>query len=109
MARHLDRRAFLAGAAICAATAGTAYAKRGRGRGGDHERARRALKEGEVRPLAEILEEIRRRFGGEVIEVELDEDDDRTVYELTILTHSGRLLEVVVDAATGAVLEVDED
>ena len=102
----LDRRAFLAGIAASAASAGMAHAKRG---DRDHERARRALEQGEVRPLADILDELRLRYGGEVIEVELDEDDDRYVYELTIVTSSGRILELVVDAATGAVLEVDED
>jgi uncharacterized membrane protein YkoI len=107
MKNVLDRRAFLAGLAASAAWAGAADADRRRG--GDHERARRALKQGEVRPLAEILADVRNSIGGEVIEVELDREDGRYVYELTVVSPSGRLLEVKVDAATGAILEVEDD
>ena len=114
MSALLDRRAFLAGLAGFAATVGTAHAQRrgrwrGRGRGGDHERALQALREGEVRPLTDILDEVHDTVAGEVIEVELEREDGRYVYELKILTPSGRLVEVQVDAATGAVLEIEDD
>lgn len=75
----------------------------------DHERARRALREGRVRPLAEILARIGDALGGEVIEVELDYDDGLYLYELKVLSPNGRLQEVTVDAATARILEWEAD
>lgn len=81
--------------------------RRGGGRGGrrgDHERARAALAAGEIRPLAELLAEVERRWVGRVIEMELDRDDDRWVYEFKLLPPSGRVFDLKLDAATGALL-----
>ncbi len=70
----------------------------------DHERARAALAAGEIRPLAALLAEIERRYVGVVIETELERDDGRWVYEFKLLPPSGRVFEVELDAATGAVI-----
>ena len=75
---------------------------------GDQERARRALREGRIRPLAEILAMVQPRLGGRVIEVELGEEDGRFVYGFKVMTPRGRVREVEVDAATGEILEVDD-
>jgi uncharacterized membrane protein YkoI len=70
----------------------------------DHERARAALAAGEIRPLAELLAEVERRYVGRVIETELERDDGRWTYEITILPPSGRVFELKLDAATGSLL-----
>jgi uncharacterized membrane protein YkoI len=70
----------------------------------DHERARAALEAGEIRPLAEILAEVERRYRGRVIEADLERDDGQWLYELKILPPNGRLFVVEIDAATGALL-----
>lgn len=70
----------------------------------DHERARRALESGEIRPLSELLAEIEARYDGRVIEMELERDDGRWIYEFKLLPPTGRLFELEVDAATGAVI-----
>jgi uncharacterized membrane protein YkoI len=70
----------------------------------DHERARAALAAGEIRPLAELLAEVERRYVGRVIETELERDDGRWIYEFRLLPPSGRVVELRLDAATGAVL-----
>ena len=70
----------------------------------DHERARAALAAGEIRPLAELLAEIERRYVGTVIETELERDDGRWVYEFKLLPPSGRVFEIKIDAATGALI-----
>lgn len=75
----------------------------------DHDRARGALERGEVLPLAEVLRLAGPTLGGEVIEVELEREDGRLVYEFTIVTPQGRLLEAVVDAASARVLEIEDD
>lgn len=71
----------------------------------DHDRARRALESGEIRPLSELLAAIEARYDGRVIETELDRDDGRWIYEFKLLPPSGRLFELEVDAATGEVIK----
>ncbi len=75
--------------------------------GDDHDRARRAWQAGEVRPLAGIVERVEADLGGRVVEVELEREGRRWVYELKLVTDDGRMAEVEVDATTGAVLQVE--
>ncbi len=71
----------------------------------DHERARRAAETGRIRPLAQLLAEVERRFVAKVVETELDDDDGRRwTYKFKLLPPSGRMYRVEVDAATGAVV-----
>jgi uncharacterized membrane protein YkoI len=75
----------------------------------DHDRARAALSRGEVRPLAEILAAASATVPGDIVEVELEREHGRWVYELKVIAPDGRRREVLVDAATGTVLEHEED
>ena len=79
----------------------------------DHDRARHALQQGEVRPIAEILRRVADEVPGEVIEVELEREKwlgkRRWVYEIKLIAQDGRLVEVLVDAATAEILAVEED
>ncbi|GLK78209.1 hypothetical protein GCM10008171_34630 [Methylopila jiangsuensis] len=70
----------------------------------EHYEAGEALKSGRVRPLEEIIALARKEIGGEIIEIEFEHDDGRYIYELEIISPSGKLLEVKIDAATGAIL-----
>jgi len=76
----------------------------------DHHRAREALRRGDIQPLAAALDAVEARYPGEVLEVELeDEDDDPRhpyVYEIKLLTRDGRVMKLELDAATLEVLEV---
>ena len=60
-------------------------------------------------PLARVLQIARKAVPGEVIDVELDEDDDIPEYEVKILTPTGRSMEIKIDALRGAILEMEED
>jgi len=71
----------------------------------DHDRARAALAAGAIRPLADILAEVERRWVGQVIETELEHDDGRWIYEFKLLPPSGRIYKLELDAATGALLK----
>ncbi|MGP9821299.1 PepSY domain-containing protein [Salinarimonas sp. NSM] len=77
----------------------------------DHVAAREAVRRGDALPLADILAAIPPRYAGRVIDVELEREDGRLVYELTLVAADGRVRELVVDAASARVLEmeVDED
>lgn len=67
----------------------------------DHLLAKRALEEGRILPLAEILAKVKAEIPGKMIEVELEVEDGILVYDLKMLTQDGRLKELEVDAATG--------
>ncbi|MCU0774462.1 MAG: PepSY domain-containing protein [Ideonella sp.] len=72
----------------------------------DHDRARAAMQAGEVLPLGTLLERVQRRHPGQVLEVELEREDGRWIYELKLLQPGGQLLKLEVDAANGQVLDV---
>ena len=74
----------------------------------DHRRAGDAVRDGRARPLAEILRIVRPQLG-EILEVELDEDDGVLVYEIKYLDRRGRRMEAEIDARTGRILEREED
>jgi len=73
---------------------------------GDHERAHAAVRAGEVLPLPTLLERLQRTHPGQVLELELDREDGRWIYEIKLLQANGQLLRLEVDAGTGQVLEV---
>jgi uncharacterized membrane protein YkoI len=73
--------------------------------GDDHDRARAAMEAGRIRPLAQLLAEVERRFVGQVVETELDDDDGRWTYKFKLLPPSGRMYRVMLDATNGAVVE----
>ncbi|HYJ59543.1 MAG TPA: PepSY domain-containing protein [Methyloceanibacter sp.] len=75
----------------------------------DHLLARRALEEGRVLPLAEVLAAVKAKMPGKVLEVELEVEDGVLVYDLKLLTPSGGLKELEVDAATGKILKIEDD
>lgn len=71
----------------------------------DHERARAALLAGEVRPLTEVLEQVNRSHPGQVLEVELEREGGRWVYQIKLLQADRRVLRLEVDARDGQVLK----
>lgn len=72
-------------------------------------RIRTAVQSGKIIPLPRILTLAQRRVPGEILEVELEEEHDRFEYEVKIMTAEGRIMEITLDARTGAVLEVERD
>jgi hypothetical protein len=85
--------------AAVAAPAGWAEAR------DDHERARAAVRAGEVLPLPTLLERLQRTHPGQVLELELERDHERWIYEVKLLQANGQLVKVLVDARTAQVLE----
>lgn len=60
-------------------------------------------------PLERILKIAQRRVAGEVIDVELEDDDGTPEYEITILTADSRSIEMKIDARSGTIRELEED
>lgn len=71
----------------------------------DQDRARAAVQAGQVLPLKTVLERLERDHPGQVLEVELESEGDRWVYEVKLLQAGGRLLKLEIDAASGHVLQ----
>lgn len=75
----------------------------------DYEFARDAVARGQILPLAEVLARLQAVHPGRVVEVELEQGDDMLIYEVELVTQDGRLVEVEIDAATGQILELEDD
>lgn len=75
----------------------------------DFELARDAVERGEILPLAEVLSRLQESHPGRVIEVELEYSENILVYEVELVTDDGRLIEVEMNAATGAFIKMDEE
>jgi uncharacterized membrane protein YkoI len=105
MIRRLSKgRVWLAAAALLLAAAASAHCD-----DIDYREAHRLVQEGRILPLAEILERVQSEVPGQVIEVELELDDGVYEYELKIISPDGKVLEVEVDAASGKILDIEDD
>lgn len=74
-----------------------------------HDRARSAVRAGEIRPLGEIRQRVSRQFGGRIVGVDLIESGRRArnwIYDVRVLSRDGNVLAVQMDARTGRVLSV---
>lgn len=70
----------------------------------DHNRARHALQAGEVLPLGKVLQRLEREHPGQVMEVELEQEEGRWIYEVKLLQPQGELVKLKLDARTAALL-----
>lgn len=101
------RAAHLLALAWCAATACASVGAQADS--DDAERARRLTEAGAILPLEQVLQHAAREQPGRVIEVELDRDDDRYVYEIEIVDPEGRVWELELDAANGELLDRESE
>lgn len=89
------RTALLAAAVVLGAAASAA----------DQDSVRRGVQTGALKPLAEILGRVQAQHPGRVVDVDLENEDGRSWYEITLLHPDGHRVEVYVDPASGA--EID--
>ena len=75
----------------------------------DQDDAREAVEHGDIRPLDEILARLRERLPGEVVKVKLEREHGRWIYEFRVIDPQGRLREISVDAASGAIKNAGDD
>ncbi|MFN7552623.1 MAG: PepSY domain-containing protein [Pseudomonadota bacterium] len=73
----------------------------------DHERARAAVQRGDILPLDEIMRRIPLAPDERLLEVEIEREDGAWIYEIELLSASGRVREIEVDAADGRLIEDD--
>ncbi|MBL7003109.1 MAG: PepSY domain-containing protein [Gammaproteobacteria bacterium] len=75
----------------------------------DHIEARELLKNGEILPLDDILQNVRQQYTGVLLDIELEKEDGVIVYEFEILNQEGVVIEVYVDAKSGEIIKVKKD
>ena len=108
------------GVALCCALLASPQAVSAKGgerdedgrRGRDRERIERAYEgreAGDLKPVAELIKAVVAAYGGEVIEVELEDRGNRPVYEFHLLGKDGRIREVYVDGRSGEILSAEPD
>lgn len=104
-------KALVCAAAMAAVMVGIAYADDDDStrRHDDAERATHGTQSGEFKPLAEILQEVRARYPGQVVETELETSDGKSYYEFHILGDDGRVIEIKANSRTGHIVDPDGD
>jgi len=76
----------------------------------DHDRALGLRDKGEILPLTEIITRTSSRYPGQILEVELKkEEDGRRVYEIEVLGEDDVVREIIVDAADGSIISVEDE
>lgn len=74
------------------------------------DEALRLREQGVILPLEHVLRKAIERYpDSKLLEVELEEDDDIHVYEVELLTSSGVVRELKLNAADGQLLEDEVD
>ena len=68
-----------------------------------HDRARDAMRSGQIRPLDQILSVVTSRYPGRVVDVDLRRGR-RWVYRVKLLRRDGRVMWISVDARSGQIL-----
>ncbi|WP_297813557.1 PepSY domain-containing protein [uncultured Methylophaga sp.] len=75
----------------------------------DSKRARLLQQQGNILPLEQIIDKAMAVKAGQILETELDEDDGEYRYELEILDKQGQVWELELDAASGELIELENE
>ncbi len=71
----------------------------------DHELARELKQAGDILALEQILEKAQQLHPGHVLEVELEKEQQRYIYEIETVDTKGNVWEMQYDAKTGELLK----
>jgi len=74
----------------------------------NHDAARTAVERGEIRSLTEVLKDVRGKLPGDIIGVEIEQEDGRWLYEFRLVDGKGHLFEAYVDPRNGKIERVEE-
>lgn len=73
------------------------------------EHIRERVQRGEIKSLAELRRIVAGEVDGEIVSTSIDQEHGVTVYEFRVLRPDNRMVEVEIDAASGVVLEIEND
>lgn len=103
MTRRLFQRLRLATLAALLALPAASTASADEGWHDLHE----AVRSGRIVPLPDILDWLEAHYVGQILEVELERDDGRKVYEVEMLGPQGQVVEFEFDAASGELIGME--
>lgn len=72
----------------------------------DQDNARRAVREGRVLPLGQVLQRVQQRVPGRLLDADLIERGGRSIYLIKMMTRDGNVAIVSADAVTGNILSI---
>ncbi len=75
----------------------------------DHNEARRLKDAGKIIPLEQIINKARQLHQGRIIEIELEHEEGRYIYELELLDKNGTVWEFEFDASSGELIKKEKD
>ncbi len=74
-----------------------------------HAQIRQMVASGQILSLDDILSKHPERLHGRLLDLEVEREHGRIIYELEFLRENGRVVEFEIDAASGMVLEESYD
>ncbi|MBB4631026.1 PepSY domain-containing protein [Sphingosinicella soli] len=95
--------------ALALASGAPAKDKKAQHKAAEATSIRAAVERGDILSLPQILALAQARVPGDVLKIELEQDDGVLSYEVKILTRKGRVREVELDARTGALIGIEDD
>jgi len=75
----------------------------------DAKEARELKQSGQILSLETIIAQVRKEYPGTIIQIELDEEKNRYIYEIELVNDEGVVIEIEIDASTGEVLKYKKD
>ncbi len=75
----------------------------------DQYRALELLQQGEILPLEDILVISRQEIDGHILEVELEQERGKIIYEIEMLDQQGRVWELKLDATNGNIIKREQE
>jgi uncharacterized membrane protein YkoI len=88
-----------------AVTSGAAIGGESGKKADDHDIALGALARQEILPLETVLSRVRKTISGDVVGIELAQNDGVWVYELKVIGPGNNMVEAFIDARTAEVIE----
>jgi len=74
----------------------------------DHDAVRAAVEHGEIKPLAQLLDQVKGKLPGDITGVEIERRHGLWLYEFRVIDKEGRLFDVYVDAKSGEIKRTKE-
>ena len=68
-----------------------------------------AVEKGAIKPFSELRDIVSRRFRGDIVRVEPRRKHGIFLYKFKVLSPEGQLVEIEIDAASGTILEVENE
>lgn len=73
------------------------------------EAVQEAVERGEIKSLGALKNIVRTAYPGDIVHVSTHRDHGRFLYQFRVLEKGGRLIEIEMDAATGRILEAENE